>query len=604
VAFRRSLVPELGVALARGEWICLDTGASGQNLLELYAYQHFRPYRDAVMAIGAMAGLIGSDGVIRRLRSVRYWSQELHPLHADNAAFLLDPRYPPRSMMLPYRNAVGHTVAQIVRVQPWLGPLLDLYRCLWRHSQSTETQWIETFPRSPYPVFNADQIFRRRDADIIFAADEFDAYQLAGRFFVDRIFSAVPGGLENLPRADLTSLCARRVGVVLRREDIPYGRRIEAALLRAGVAETFFLLKALDKPTSFAELDAAAAAEGLDLLPVLDGDQPAPGAVVVWEAGQPIPGGAVELPMIINPILRAGERIWIYGDPKTGKTWLVHALALLAARGAGAVGPWTAVEPTHVLYVDGEMHPADLRRNIKMVMKGADNATPGSDKLPFAVLSAREQPDGVIDLEDPVWQDQIEALLPRWAVLILDNFQSLTGNGPGALKAIQPWLIRLSRAGIAVIIMDHTNRDGILQGSAVKERIADLCIFLHYDGDADQAAGIMTFELLIARRLYGTDTQKFRLQRIFTPDSFIFRWLDPVRPSGPELSPSEEERVRQIAGVIVALENGLTYDGIQNQLAIARSTAHGLKKAASTLRGAARVRFDAECDRLRRTPDA
>jgi hypothetical protein len=32
VAFRRSLVPELGVALARGEWICLDTGASGQNL--------------------------------------------------------------------------------------------------------------------------------------------------------------------------------------------------------------------------------------------------------------------------------------------------------------------------------------------------------------------------------------------------------------------------------------------------------------------------------------------------------------------------------------------------------------------------------------------
>lgn len=337
LALKRSRVPEFGWELEHGGWGRLDTGAYGRNLLELYSYVHRRPYRDAVIAIGAMAGLVGSDGTVRQLRNVSHWSQGLHPLHPDDSAFLLDPA--PHSKMLTYRSAVGHAVAQVVRVQSWLTLPIDLYRSIWRHSRSMGAQWIEAFPRPPYPLLNADQIFGRRKADIIFGTDEFVAQELGWRF-ADWVLSAVAGGLEKLPRADLTSLRARRVGVVLRRKDIPHGRRIEAALRRAGVAETFFLAGAPDKPRSFNELDAVAAAEGLELLPVLDGDQPAPGAAVVWEAGQPIPGGAVERPMIINPIVRAGDLVWIYGEPKSGKSWLALTLALLAVGDAGVVGRW------------------------------------------------------------------------------------------------------------------------------------------------------------------------------------------------------------------------------------------------------------------------
>lgn len=603
VALKRSRVPEFGCDLARGEWVHLGSGARGRNLPELYSYVHWRPYRDAVIAIGAMAGLVGSDGTVRRLRNLPHWSQELHPLHPDDSAFLLDPAYPPHSTMLTYRNAVGHAVAQVVRVQSWLTPPIDLYRSIWRHGRGTDTQWVETFPRQPYPLFNANQIFGRRETDIIFAADEFVADEL-GRRFGECVLSAVPGGLENLPQADLTSLRARRVGVVLQRKDIPHGRCIEAALLRAGVAETFFLLSAPGKPTSFAELDAVASAEGLDLLPVLEGDQPVPGAVVVWEAGKPIPGGAAERPTIINPMLRAGDLVWIYGEPKCGKSWTAQDLAVLASVGAGTLGRWKAVERAGVLYVDGEMHAADLKRNITMVMKGADNVTPGSENLPFDVLIAKEQPDGVIDIAHPDWQDRVETLLVGRTVLILDNFQSLTDNGPAALKQIYPWLRRLSRAGIAVIVMDHTNRDGELQGSIMKERIADLSIVLRYASDEDRAAGIVTVEFPVARRLYGTDAQPFRMQRCFTPDSFAFHALDLGPPSGPELSQTAVARLARMARVVVARQNeGLTFEAIDVRYGIKPSTAHGLMQAALNLTNAERAHFEAECDRLRRALD-
>jgi hypothetical protein len=603
LALGRSLVPEFGCELARGEWVRLDTGARGKNLLELYAHEHFRPYCDAVMALGRRAGLVGSDGAVRRLHNLRHWSQELQPLHRDDLAYFVDLGYPPGSAMLPYRNAVGHAIAQVVRVPPRLAPPLDLYRSLWRHGRGTETQWIEAFPRPPYPLFNADQIFGRPKADIIFVANEFVASELGGRCR-DRVFSTMPGGLENLPRADLTSLRARRVGVVLWLKDMPQGRRIEAALRGAGVADAFFLLGVRNVAHSFADLAAVAEAEGLNLLPVHDGDQPVPGTVVVWEAGQPIPDVVVERRMIIHPIVRAGDLVWIYGDPKIGKTWLAHALALLASVGAGAVGPWTAVEPTRVLYVDGEMHAADLKRNITMLMKGADNVTPGSDNLPFDVLIAKEQPDGVIDIAHPDWQDRIETLLVGRTVLILDNFQSLTDNGPAALKAIHPWLRRLSRAGIAVIIMDHTNRDGELQGSIMKERIADLSIVLRYASDADRAAGIMTVEFSVARRLYGTDVQPVRMQRVFTPDTFAFRLLDLKPTSGPELSPTAVARLDRMARVVVARQyQGLTFEAIDAQYGIRPSTAHGLVQAALTLTGAERAHFQTECDRLRGTLD-
>jgi len=59
LALNGSLVPELGFALQRGEWVRLDNGALGRNLLELYAYVHWRRYRDAVIAIGQWPASLG-----------------------------------------------------------------------------------------------------------------------------------------------------------------------------------------------------------------------------------------------------------------------------------------------------------------------------------------------------------------------------------------------------------------------------------------------------------------------------------------------------------------------------------------------------------------
>ena len=350
VALKPCLFQELGLWLDRGEWLRLDTHMGGRNLAELYAFHHSKPYRDAITAIGLRNGVVRSDGAMIPIRGLKGWAQRLHPLHQETATIPADLWYSIGSKVVTYQNAAGLGVAQVIRLPPLPQPRPDVYHTIWGHSLSSDVQWVETFPRPPYFLYAAEQMFRQREADILLVTDEFLADSLA-RLYSGSVFSAVPGGLKNLPSADLTSLRDRKVKVVLVREDIPHGLRIEAALRRAGVAEAFFLSSVPGVPRPFADLDAVAAAERLDLLPVLDGDRPVSDDIVVFKAGESIPGLAVERPMIINPIVRGGDLVWIYGEPKTGKTWLALILAHLVSVGEGRVGPWSGVDPVRVFLV-------------------------------------------------------------------------------------------------------------------------------------------------------------------------------------------------------------------------------------------------------------
>jgi hypothetical protein len=598
VALKRCDHREIGLPLERGAWIDLRTGECGSNPLDLYARVHRRSYRDAVLAIGAEAGLIGPGREVSRLVEVRRWRQERHPLHPEGAAFLPPWGYPVGSEYLTYFNTAGHAVAQVIRYPGMDGGVLDAYRSIWRHCQGAESQWIETFPQSPYPIFNAHDVFRRADCDVILVEDEFVARDLAFRHST-HVFSAVPGGLRNLPQADLRGLRNRRVRIVLRQNDLCAGLQIHDALRQAGVDDPWFSLDHHGPARRFADMAEVAAAEGIELLPCPAAASPSE-SVVVWAAGGPVPDGDVERQWILDPIVREGDLVWIYAEPKIGKTWLALALSLAASVGGGQVGPWTAVEPVGVLHVDGEMQAPDLNRAITMVMAGAGNRPSAPT---FAVLCAKSQPDGIIDLTDDVWQHEVEKLLSGRKVLILDNFQSLTDNGPGALKLILPWLRRLTRAGIAVIIMDHTNRDGELQGSYGKARIADLSIAMRHASDADKAAGIISIEFPAARRLHGADADPFRMQRVFTDDSFAFHLLANPLSSLPPLSPQTLQRLCEMARVVVARERGLTFLQIRDRLGIPASTACGHMKAARNLPGPEREALEDECRRLRVEPD-
>jgi KaiC/GvpD/RAD55 family RecA-like ATPase len=589
VALRHTLFPELRCELAHGEWIRQDTGARGQNLVELYADFHGRPYRDAVMAIAMKAEILGSDGAVRPLRNLRRWLQEHHPLHRDERAFF-NPGYPSSSMMLPYRNATGHAIAQAVRIMRWLDPI-DLFRTLWCHGPSRDIQWIEAFPRPPYPLYAADQIFVRREADIIFGTDEFVANELALRFS-NYILSAVPGGLKNLPRADLTSLRARRVWVIFRREDLPHGRRIEYALRQAGVEDPRFSVGLDGAPRPFEALEAAAAERGITLLPSPNDEASSNGSAVVIAAGEPIPGGDEVRRILLDPIIGEGYLVWLYAEPQIGKTWLGLAMAYALARGNSIVGRWRTIDPVGVLYVDGEMLPNELEESISMVMAGAGDI---SGSRPFEVICAQSHDDGLVDILSEKWQQIIEEALKGKKIVILDNFQSLTDNGQAAFEQVRRWVRKLTRKGVAVVVFDHTNREKDLQGNIGKERVANLVIALRYPDKRAKKDGRILVEYPKARRLHGADAEPFQLQKIFTDSTFALREV--------KLSPGDPRNVRpqvlKMALVKFAREEeGLSFPKIKEKYGIAIATAHGYYKSANTLAGDEKIAFDKERRRL------
>ncbi|WP_170958878.1 AAA family ATPase [Magnetospirillum sp. 15-1] len=409
----------------------------------------------------------------------------------------------------------------------------------------------------------------------------------------ERIYSTVPDGLANLALADLAALRDRNVVVVLGVETLPWSGRIHHALLNARVATASFISDYNDTPVSFETLEKTAAELGIDLLLTPTNDTAVGGSsVVVASAGQALLGGNDLRRMLLDPIIREGYLIWLYGEPKSGKSWMAWSIADAVATGNSTLARWKSSEPCDVLLVDGENLPDELAQSIRMVMAGAGRA-PGH--APFDIICARSQPEGVIDIAEPIWQDHIKKAAKGKKLVIFDNIQSLTDNRVNVITSLRPLFMDLMNDRIAVLAIDHTNRDGDLQGSITKERLANLSIAIRYPDDEAKEDGRIQVEFPVARRLYGDDAKPFQLKKTFTKDSFVLRVLDDQAPPPPVAS----ERVRRIAQVVFARNHaGLTFEEIKDNYSISPSTAHDYHKAAEKLIGTEKAAFEAELERL------
>lgn len=600
VALRRCYVGEVGRWLQCGEWISLQTGAYGGNLVELYAYLNVRTYREAINVLAHEADLTTTPGDLRALGHLRHWSEERHPLHSDLEALCKPWCYPPHSEFSVYLNHSAHPILQSIRWRGVDGEMVRVYRTLLRHARSTECQWAEVAPRAPYPLFGTQLLQLHPAHEVVIVADEFlaDLYNKKNWGFV---FCAVPGGLANLPLADLGPLQGRQVRVTMDRSDLANGYRLDQALSKAGAATTWFSVGLGDTPRPFDLLEKVASEEGIALLPLpFDGTPTNESTVVLTSAGELIPSGDINRRMLITPIIREGYLVWLYAEPKIGKTWLALMIAYAAGRGNCSVGPWFTVDPAGVLYVDGEMLPDELQQSIRMVMAGVGDP-PGPP--PFATLCAQCQHDGVVDITSEHWQRTIEDALQGSKILILDNFQSLTDNGPAALNLVRPWFRKLARKGISVIVLDHTNRDGELQGSIAKERIANLSIALRYPDAQAKEEGRVLIEYPVARRLRSEDARPFEMRKIFTDQTFSFSLIAQVQSSAPKV----REQVLAMARIVFAKKDeDLSYPEIKKKYGFPVSTAHGYYRAAEELSGDERLAFEAELRRLKAEwePDA
>lgn len=83
---------------------------------------------------------------------------------------------------------------------------------------------------------------------------------------------------------------------------------------------------------------------------------------------------------VVDGLVRRGETMNIIASPKTGKTWLVHALARAVSRGESWLEHST--QKGRVLICDAELHPGELHERLRVSL-GADMMSAAIDVLPL-----------------------------------------------------------------------------------------------------------------------------------------------------------------------------------------------------------------------------
>jgi hypothetical protein len=178
---------------------------------------------------------------------------------------------------------------------------------------------------------------------------------------------------------------------------------------------------------------------------------------------------------IIGSWFKQGDLGFICGERGIGKTWLGLFLARKCAEGVSMAGlpEWHVHRQCRVLYVDGEMPIDAIReRNEALAASGA----PGLSYLQHENLF--HLTGQTLNLMDPDLQTAISerCRLEKIDILVLDNqsclFLGLRENDANAWDAVLPWLLNLRRNRIAVVIVAHAGRNGVMRGSSRREDAA------------------------------------------------------------------------------------------------------------------------------------
>jgi putative DNA primase/helicase len=133
---------------------------------------------------------------------------------------------------------------------------------------------------------------------------------------------------------------------------------------------------------------------------------------------------ATDLPereVILDPILARKSLVLLYGPRGLGKTFVALGIAWAAASG-GSFLNWRASQPRRVLYLDGEMAAADMKRRLAML-----GPAPRSLDLILADL----QRDCLPDLGREAGQRALVESWNRPDLIVFDNLASLVGFRTG-----------------------------------------------------------------------------------------------------------------------------------------------------------------------------
>jgi len=273
--------------------------------------------------------------------------------------------------------------------------------------------------------------------------------------------------------------------------------------------------------------------------------------------------------MLLDPVLPERSLSMLYAPRGLGKSWLALSVGLVVASG-GAFLRWRSPKPRTVLYVDGEMNSGDLQARLAAISAGLGVEMPNEK---FSIIAA-DNTEGSINLSSAEGQAALEPHLDGIDLLIADNLSTLTSNsenGADAWLAMQNWLLRLRRKGVAVLIVHHAGINGRQRGTSRREDALDTVIALRRPANysADQGARFeVVFEKL--RQLAGEGALPFEacVEPFAESGKRGIRWV--VR----ELAPPVLVQAAEL------FEDGMTVRAVAIELGISRTEAGRLRKLA------------------------
>ncbi|MCK6458179.1 MAG: bifunctional DNA primase/polymerase [Phycisphaerae bacterium] len=231
---------------------------------------------------------------------------------------------------------------------------------------------------------------------------------------------------------------------------------------------------------------------------------------------------------VIQGLLRRGETMNVIAPPKTGKSWLVLALAMAVATGRKWLDTFETIAG-NVLIIDNELHRETLAHRIPQV---AECLRIGMNEIAetISVQSLRGQLRDIFSLGK-----YFESVEPgRYALVVLDAFyrfmpRDMDENDNGTMANIYNHVDALAdRLGCSFVLIHHATK-----GNQSAKAVTDVGA-----GAGSQSRATDTHLVLRPHEEPGAVVLEAAVRSWPPVEPMALRWLFPLWKTAPELDPT------------------------------------------------------------------
>ncbi|MBP7946030.1 MAG: bifunctional DNA primase/polymerase [Verrucomicrobia bacterium] len=231
---------------------------------------------------------------------------------------------------------------------------------------------------------------------------------------------------------------------------------------------------------------------------------------------------------VIHGLLRRGETMNVIAPSKTGKSWLVLALAMAIATGRKWLDTFETVAG-NVLIIDNELHPETLAHRIPQV---AECLRIGMNEIAetLYVQSLRGQLRDIFSMRQ--YFDSIEP--GRFGLVVLDAFyrfmpRDMDENDNGTMANIYNHVDALAdRLGCAFVLIHHSTK-----GNQSAKAVTDVGA-----GAGSQSRATDTHLVLRPHEEPGAVVLEAAVRSWPPVEPMALRWLFPLWKAAPDLDPT------------------------------------------------------------------